>query len=65
MTQAGIYKMLEELSEHKRDKQRLTEIFIQARLDKSVQAYYEELTQSYNSLKIKNEVHVLRKLNKA
>lgn len=64
MTQAGIYKMLEELSEHKRDKRYLTQIFIQDRLNKSIETYYDDLTRSYNSLKMKNELHVLRKLNK-
>lgn len=65
MTQAGIYKMLEELNEHKRDKRYLTQIFIQDRLNKSIETYYDDLTRSYNSLKQKNELHVLRKLNKA
>ena len=65
MTQAGIYKMLDELSKHKRDKRYLTQIFIQDRLNKSIETYYEDLTRSYNSLKHKNELHVLRKLNKA
>lgn len=64
MTQAGVYKMLEEISEHKRDKRYLTQIFIQDRLNKSIETYYDDLTRSYNSLKMKNELHVLRKLNK-
>ena len=64
MTQSDIYKMLAELSEHKRDKRYLTQIFIQDRLNKSVQTYYEDVTKSYESLKCKNEVHILRKLTK-
>lgn len=64
MTQAGIYKMLEELSNHHRDKSQLTKLFIQSRLDKSVATYSDDLAKSYASLKQKNEMHILRKLNK-
>lgn len=64
MTQSGIFSMLAELQDHKRDRALLQRIFIQDRLDKAVSSYYEDLRKSYETLKIKNEIHVLRKLNK-
>ena len=64
MTQSDIYKMLAELSEHKRDKRYLTQIFIQERRDKAVQTEDEDVTKAYESLKCRNEGQILRKLTK-
>lgn len=64
MTQSSIYQMLKDLGEHKRSKETLLRVFIENRLNKCLETYYDDITSSYESLKQKNEIHILRKLNK-
>ena len=64
MTQSGIYQMLKDLGEHKRSKETLLRVFIENRLNKCLETYYDDITSSYESLKQKNEIYILRKLNK-
>lgn len=64
MTQSSIYQMLKDLGEHKRSKETLLKVFIENRLNKCLETYYDDITSSYESLKQKNEIHILRKLNK-
>ena len=54
MTQSSIYQMLKDLGEHKRSKETLLRVFIENRLNKCLETYYDDITSSYESLKQKN-----------
>lgn len=56
--------ILEDLNEHKRDRSEIMEKSVSEKLTASVQLYYQELTESLNYLMRRNEIRVLKKLNK-
>lgn len=56
--------MLKDIKEHQRDSSTLLEGYVQARLDKSLQTYYSELIESFNSLQRFDEVKKLRQFTK-
>lgn len=57
-------KMLNDLSKYKRDKNLLMQIYIENRLNKSLETYYSQLTSSLESLLGSDELKVLRRSNK-
>lgn len=59
-----ISNIIDDLSKHKRDRSALTQTFIQSRLDRCVESYYDDIRSSYDSLKEKNVFQVFKKLNK-
>lgn len=59
-----IESMLHNISEHKRDKADLLKLYVQKRLEDSVQAYYSSILDSMNILKNFKEESVLKKLVK-
>ena len=57
--------ILEDLSKYKHtDKNALFISYINERLNKSFQTYYDELTKSINYLSRKNEIRVVKQLNR-
>ena len=56
--------IIDELNNYKRDKSSLLEMYIRARLDKSLKEYCNELQSSMEYLQTRNEINVARKLNK-
>ena len=64
---AGNYmleKILEELSHYHNEREKLLSEYINARLNKSLETYYAELTKSFNYLKTKNELNMAKKINR-
>lgn len=60
-TKKILFGMLDDLSKRKNKKKRdLLEEYINARLDKSLKSYYEELMQTYKSLTKRDAARVLR-----
>lgn len=57
-------KMLNDLSKYKRDKNLLMQIYIENRLNKSLETYYSQLNSSLESLLDSDELKVLRRSNK-
>jgi hypothetical protein len=57
-------KMLNDLSKYKRDKNLLMQIYIENRLNKSLETYYSQLNSSLESLLGSDELKVLRRSNK-
>lgn len=65
MIEAFCERALADLAKHKNnDKEDLMLQFINERLDKSFNSYHEELQQSLDYLKRRNELNVLRRMNK-
>ncbi len=60
----NLQNVLHDLSKHKRDKNTLLMTYVEERLNKSLQSYYEELTDSFDFLKYKNSQTVLDKMNR-
>lgn len=56
--------MLAEISRYKRSKEELMQYYINKRLTKSLQTYYHELTAEVDSLAHRNELKVMRNINK-
>lgn len=56
--------MLKDLSKYKRDKKDLLEMYINDRLSKSLETYYSELSNSLAYLVKKNELRVLKNMDK-
>ena len=56
--------MLKDLSKYKRDKKDLLEMYINDRLSKSLETYYSELSNSLTYLVKKNELRVLKNMDK-
>lgn len=57
-------KMLNDLSKYKRDKNSLMQMYIENRLNKSLETYYSQLNSSLESLLGSDELKVLRRSNK-
>lgn len=55
-------RMLKDLSSHHRSKVELLPQYIQMRLDKSVQSYYEDLLRTSAALERKDAQRVLREM---
>lgn len=64
MNKEGIYKIINELNTHHRDKKFLLEHYVQNRLTESVESYYKELRNNFQSLANKNTVYSLKKVLK-
>lgn len=58
-----LFGIISELDEYKRDKNRLLEMYINDRLNQSLLVYYSELSASFDYLKHKNELKVLKSVN--
>lgn len=56
--------MLRDIKRHQRDRDQLLGVYVNARLNKSLEVYYSCLLDSLSSLKQFNEMSVLKKLNK-
>lgn len=56
-----LHRMLDDICAHHRKRRELLEYYVNARLDKSIQSYYEELMDSYNALTKRDAARVLRR----
>lgn len=56
--------MLKDLRAHKRSKITLLQGYITKRLNASIKAYYDSITQSYKSLIYKDSLKMAKRLNK-
>ena len=56
-----LHKMLDDIHAHNRRRRELLEYYVNTRLDKSIQSYYEELMDSYNALTKRDAARVLRR----
>ena len=59
-----LYQILEDISNHKHSRQELLLSQIQQRLDDSLKAYQHSIDDSYNYLSTKDELNVMKKLNR-
>lgn len=59
-----LYNIIDELSKYERNKEELLTLYINERLNKSLQTYYKEITNSFNYLKYKDGKNVLNKINR-
>lgn len=57
-------KMLDDISKYKRNRNELLEIYIKDRLNKSLETYYNQLSYSLEYLISKDDLRVLKSLNK-
>lgn len=60
----NLNKILEELSDYKKDNAKLIEYYINKRLNDSLVTYYDTLQKSVDFFASKDELKVLKKLNK-
>ena len=56
--------ILKDLNQHKRNKNELIIFYINERLTKSLKSYYDELSVAVNYLNKKDEISLLRKMNR-
>lgn len=56
--------MLDEMSKFHRSKDELMSLYVSKRLEKSLQTYYEDLSESVSYLDAKNSMKVLKGLNR-
>lgn len=56
-----LHRMLDDIHSHNGKRRELLEYYVNARLDKSIQSYYEELMDSYNALTKRDAARVLRR----
>lgn len=64
MNSKMLLHMLDDMSKHHRKRKDLLPEYVNARLDKSLKSYYEELISSYDALIRKDAAKVLRVMNK-
>ena len=50
MPKDTLYEIIDELNKYKRNKEYLEMYYVQKRLDKTVERYYESLTKTFNVL---------------
>lgn len=62
MFKENIQNIKNDLNKHHRDRSQLTLIYIQQRLNKSLNSYYNDLTNSVNYISNRKPESVLRKL---
>ena len=60
-----LYYILEELNSHRHTPSQLMEICVKNRLESSLNAYKYSLENSYSYLSTKDEINVLKKLNRS
>ena len=60
-----LYQVLEDLSKHKHSSNELLSLQVQERLDRALDSYIHTLEQSYDYLSKKDELSVLKKLNRS
>ena len=61
-TEYTLNHMLEDLSKHHRNRKELIVEYVNSRLEKSLQNYYEELLSSYDELTRRDAAKVLKKM---
>ena len=59
-----LYNIFEDLNNHKRNKNELFEQSVENRLNKALIEYDKSIAKSYNYLIYKNQIEILRKINK-
>ena len=59
-----LYNILDDLSKYKHNKDDLFPMYVNERLNKSLQTYYKEITNSFNYLKYKDSNTILKRLNR-
>lgn len=59
-----LYQILEDISNHKHPRQELLLLQIQQRLDDALKAYQRSIDDSYNYLSAKDQLNVMKKLNR-
>lgn len=64
MSKAIIISMLNDIKAHQRPKHTLLQHYVQTRLEKQVNTYYEELLQSAEALQTFNNLKVLKRISK-
>lgn len=62
MLKAYLYNIQRDLQQHHRSKSQLLEYYIQKRLSQSLHTYYNELSNSVQTLSSKNPVKVIKEL---
>lgn len=56
--------ILNDMSKYHRDKDTLNQLYIEDRLQKSLESYYHELNKSIDYLNTKDQLKLLKKINK-
>ena len=59
-----LYRMLDDLKEHKRSREDVLNVAIRDRLSESFKNYYDSVVRAYEKLECENELKLMRKLNK-
>ena len=57
-----LYEIINELNNYKRDKNKLELYYVQKRLDKTLERYYESLTKTFDVLYNINEKDILKNI---
>ena len=53
-----------DLNKHHRDKSKLLEYYINTRLNKTIDAYYSDIMDSYNYLNNRNEFNMIKRMSR-
>lgn len=64
MNNAALLNLLSELSNYHNDKDNILYKAVEKRLEKSLNVYIDDLDDSYNYLKCRNTIKLMRKLSK-
>ena len=59
-----LYIINEDLNSHHRNKNEILEVAVKERLDKALMSYMDSLDKSYDYLKYRDNVRVLRKMSR-
>ena len=59
-----LYNINKDLDKHRRTKSEIMETAVKERLDKALFSYMDSLNKSYDYLKHRNDIRVLKKMNR-
>lgn len=60
----NLKNIIDDLNKHKRNKPDLMEMYIKDRLNKSLEVYYSELSDSLKCLDGKSGIKIMKKINR-
>lgn len=64
MFKQELLSMRNDLNKHHRDKSKLLEYYINTRLNKTIDAYYSDIMDSYNYLNNRDEFNMIKRMSR-
>lgn len=64
MFEQELLSIRNDLNKHHRDKSKLLEYYINTRLNKTIDAYYSDIMDSYNYLNNRDEFNMIKRMSR-